>query len=50
MGGARVLTLATMGAVGQVLGTDGEALFVFLCGAVGRRIVAWAFCYGHCVI
>lgn len=42
-------TLAAMGAVRQVLGTHGEALFVFLCGAIGGRIVARAFCYGHCV-
>ena len=39
-----------MGAVGQVLGADDKALFVFLCGAVGGRIVTGAFCYGHCVM
>ena len=49
-GGVCVLTLAAMGAVGQVLRTDSEALFVFLCGAVGGCIVARAFCYGHFVI
>jgi len=45
-----VRTLAAMGAVGQVLGTDNKALLVFLCGAVGRGIVARAFRYGHCVV
>jgi hypothetical protein len=50
MGDACVLTLAAMGSVGQVLGSDGEALFVFPCGAIGGRIVARAFCDCHCVI
>jgi hypothetical protein len=43
-------TLAAMGSVGQVLGSDGEAFSVFFCGAVGGRIIARAFCYGHDVL
>lgn len=36
-----------MGAVGKVLGADDKAFFVFLCGAVGGCIIAWAFCDCH---
>lgn len=43
-------TFAAMGAVGQVLGADDEALFVLLCGAVGGGIIAGTFCYGHVVM
>jgi hypothetical protein len=48
-GDGRVCTLAAMGSVGQVLRSDTEALSVFLCGAVGGRVIAGTFCYGHVV-
>lgn len=40
-------TFAAVGAVGKVLRADGEAFFVFLCGAVGGCIVAGPFCDCH---
>jgi hypothetical protein len=49
-GDGRVCTLAAMGSVGQVLRSDAEAFSVFLYSAVGGRIIARAFRYGHVVM